>query len=139
MMSGRVTRADPGAALALALGVLALAGAPCTGEQPGAGQRQGTTERRGAFRGTYINAFETSVFIECGAPDGWWTDLGPGHPAVDGALLTATGAERRVELYLAVRGRLSAPGKYGHMGVYDRELTVDSVEAVRVWAPALCK
>lgn len=99
-----------------------------------------TQNRSDVFAGRFTDGFETSAFAPCGTGERWWitgnTDalyraLYPGFPG-SGLPTGFTTA------YVEVTGRVSGPGKYGHLGAYRRELNVQSVLVVRATPPETC-
>lgn len=42
-------------------------------------------------------------------------------------------------LFVQVRGEVSAPGRYGHLGAYQRKITVDRVLIARRLRPGECR
>jgi len=116
----------PGIAL-LAAGSLAA----CAGNAASRGEE--------LYRGHYTTGFEMSGFGPCGSTESWWVGgkLGP----VNAFLRTLPDSVQRdyPTLYVEWRGVASAPGRYGHMGVYSRELRVDTVLVVRRKGPADCR
>jgi hypothetical protein len=91
------------------------------------------------YRGHYTTGFEASGFGPCGSEESWWVG---GHLGPVGAFLrTLPDSVQRgyPTLYVEWRGVVSAPGRYGHMGLYSRELRVDTVLVVQREAPADCR
>ena len=86
------------------------------------------------FEGFYAHGFEVESFQACDSAEDWWV--------VDGAGLQEEhrqlGAEQYAPIWAVVRGRLSEPGSYGHLGAYDRELSVEEVLAVAPASGARC-
>jgi hypothetical protein len=89
----------------------------------------------GSFHGHYTFAFEASAFRPCGADASWWVsgDLDPVF-AFFGPLPPGEAARAFVRWH----GELSGKGRYGHLGAYERELTVTEVIEVRTPAPDDC-
>lgn len=94
-----------------------------------------------SFRGPghYVTGFETSEFVPCApehANERWWLT---GDSAVYTALQDAAygavpAAERKGRTgrtFVRLRGRITSPGRYGHMGAYEREIEVAEVLDVR--------
>jgi len=96
-------------------------------------------ERRGAFRGRYVHGFEANAFTECGSAESWSTAFEASHPALDSAIAAETSLDDHTDLYLAVRGRLSGEGSFGHLGGARRELTIEKIETVQPWDPGFCR
>jgi len=114
------------------------------------------SERPGVFRGYWTPGFESSAFRPCadsalGVP----TPLLPGKrlfPPTAWAVL-APGAVRKTSwprgapvdsygnatYFVAWRGVLKGPGTYGHMGVSEFLMVVDSVISVHARGPSDCR
>ena len=76
----------------------------------------------GEYQGIFSHGFEADVFAPCGSRERWW------------AVLPSDAVEKyneMVEPYepvmVRVRGTISERGPSGHLGRYDRYITVDSV------------
>lgn len=91
------------------------------------------------YRGHFTTGFEVSDFRRCGSQESWWVggNMGP----VSRFVSTLPEMERRgyPTLYVEWRGEVSAPGSYGHLGRYPREIRVDTVLEVRREGPADCR
>lgn len=105
----------------LLAGMLGLLLTACV--TPGAAQR---------YSGTWDWHFETSAFT---TDDG----RGPYWLAAEGAVwdeinapLRTSGSGPYGRVHLVVEGVLSAPGRYGHLGAYERELRVTRVIAAQL-------
>ena len=74
-------------------------------------------------RGHLSLGFETSAFTPCGAPEGerWWV---AGLPPEGHQRYRELTSKMYEPVFVRVRGALSSPGNYGHLGAYQRELTV---------------
>lgn len=86
---------------------------------------------RDEFRGTYSFGFEVSSFEPCSSGEQWWVlsdeDL---HVAYERTV--GEGAKYAyVPVFVRLRGRIGPEGRYGHLGVYQRELTVTEVLEIR--------
>lgn len=114
------------------------------------------SERRGVFRGYWTPAFESSAFLPCA--DGV---LGVPAPLLPGKRLfrpkawadLTPSAGRRISwppgapvdsygnptYFVVWRGVLKGPGRYGHMGVSEFSMVVDSVLSVHVRNPSDCR
>lgn len=79
------------------------------------------------FRGMYSEGFEVSAFRPCGSAEKWWVGV-PGPLHAEYEKLTT---QRYVEIYVVVRGDTSGEGRVGHMGLYTRYMSVDSVVVAR--------
>lgn len=78
------------------------------------------------FKGTFDFHFETSSFMsEDGQGPYWLSGEGDVWPQLT-APFRSTGRPWG-ELAVEIEGELSAPGRYGHMGAYTRELRVTRV------------
>ena len=77
----------------------------------------------GVFSGYYVWGFERSDFRPAGTAERWWisgvVDSLRGQPSTPNPA------------YIAVRGTLSAKGRFGHLGGYVRELLVEEIIEVR--------
>jgi hypothetical protein len=86
------------------------------------------------FTGAYVSGFEASEFypgLRCPENIPWWLDAEPDSgfferlQDIDPEQLHA---KERVRFYrVRVAGRVSPPGRYGHLGVYPQLITVSSV------------
>lgn len=115
------------------------------------------SERTGIFRGYWTPGFESSAFVPCED-----RTMGIGYPLLPGKRVIATKAwadlapsvqlRRNVwpknvpvdawgnpTYFVVWRGTLKGPGTYGHMGVSDFSMIVDSMIAVRAKAPGNCR
>lgn len=111
----------------------------------------------GTFEGYYSAGFEHTGFRPCAAPaEAWWTEAAVTlHWIADDQARVATApaadlpAHYRevvgdaegvygegVAVWARLRGRATARGPNGHLDVYTRTFTVDSVEAMRAEAPS---
>jgi hypothetical protein len=80
------------------------------------------------FRGMYSAGFEVSAFRPCGSREKWWvSDPGPLHTAY-----TRLDLAPYQEIYAVVRGDTSGVGQVGHLGLYTRYLSVDSLVEARL-------
>ena len=109
-----------------------------------------TSTRVGVFRGAYSWGFEHSRLQVCSEP-ALGIEPGP-HPGLMSDLrvwvqLPIPGAkhiewerlkQQSTNVYFRARGALSGPGKYGHMGVSDYKLVVDSILTVLPWSGEGC-
>lgn len=107
------------------------------------------SERTGIFRGVWTPGFESSAFVPC--PDsalGLTGELLPGKRLFGSrAWADLSAAARKQEIswpkdaprdpwgnaryFVAWRGTLKGPGTYGHMGVSEFSMVVDSILSVR--------
>jgi hypothetical protein len=96
-------------------GLLALAA--CATTAPAAGQH---------YSGTWEFHFETSAFVtDAGDGPYWLVGEGDVWPQLT-APFSQTGSPWG-RAHVVVEGELSAPGQYGHLGAYARELRVTRV------------
>lgn len=83
------------------------------------------------YSGTWDWHFETSSFTTDDGEGPWWLDAEGAAWEQLNAPLAQGGPYGRV--HVVVEGELSAPGRYGHLGAYQRRLHVTRViEAHRV-------
>jgi hypothetical protein len=84
-------------------------------------------ERADTLRGHYSQGFEVDSFRECGSEESWWvTDAEPLRSRYRD-LATA----QHQSVYVELRGEAGPRGRYGHLGGYTRELSVDQVLVIR--------
>jgi hypothetical protein len=77
------------------------------------------------FRGTYIVGDERNAFEPCGKTEAWWIDFSPAaQQKMKENKITGWG-----NWPMRVRGTLSPEGRYGHLGMYSRQLHVEQVIA----------
>lgn len=86
---------------------------------------------RDEFRGTYSTGFEVSSFEPCSSGEQWWVlpseDL---HVAYERTV--GEGAKYAyAPVFARLRGGIGPAGRYGYLGVYQHELTVTEVLAIR--------
>jgi hypothetical protein len=98
------------------------------------------SEGAGTFEGLYLQGFEVSAFTPCGkgspgsATGYWLTGTAAFHERYN-ALATARGSNGfGPVVYTRFTGTLSAEGRYGHLGVYKREITVTDVTEMEIRA-----
>lgn len=105
------------ALLIAALGVSACAANPVSGVR--------------RYAGRWDFHFETSSFVTSDGEGPWWlSGEGDAWPALT-APFGEAGSPWGV-LDIVVEGELSAPGQYGHLGAYDRELRITRVISTRL-------
>lgn len=91
----------------------------CVTTATGPGERE--------FRGYYSQGFEVDSFRACGERQSWWVREG-----ADLRTRYAGLAEREyAEVFVVLRGEITAEGSYGHLGAYTRELSVSRVLELR--------
>ena len=105
----------------LVVAVVSLLGG-CTPAPPPA-----PVPEQGVYAGYYRSGFELSSFRPQGSSEQWWLNTESRR------LLTPVAhAAQGSWIYIAVRGSVSPPGKYGHEDAYARELVVTEVLQMRV-------
>jgi len=89
----------------------------------------------GEFSGYYTSGFEVSSFVPCDeAAEQWWLSSDPAinfhdqYQALVAPVSPPSGGY--VPVFLHFVGTVSAPGSYGHLGAYQREVTVEEVIAM---------
>lgn len=93
----------------------------------------GCGSRADLHAGRYESGFETSAFYPCGSDEQWWVTADSAAWArlhAPPARIDSAGYLEAVA-FVRLRGRVSPPGEYGHVGAYDRELRVSEVLEVR--------
>ncbi len=83
------------------------------------------------YEGVYHRAFEQHSLRPCttSSPDrAWWIVM---SPAADSVAAAAVARDPSAVLHARLRGRVSAPGAYGHLGAYERIFSVEHVEEIR--------
>jgi hypothetical protein len=78
-----------------------------------------------SFAGTWAFHFETSAFVTDAGEGPYWLAGDDVWPQLT-APFSTTGNPWG-EAHVVVEGELSAPGQYGHLGAYERELRVTRV------------
>lgn len=83
--------------------------------------------------GTYSWGFEDNSFSPCNEAETWWVVTDAGHAAQFDSLQAQY--ERLVEPYeqvfVRLRGYAGPKGRYGHLGNYAREFSLEEVIEVR--------
>ena len=105
----------------------AVAAAICLATSASA-QRGPSDTRR--FQGVYVNGWEVQLFIENGRENEqpYWISMTPEARASVAAILPAEYEPGEgVRVRISFDGRLSAPGRYGHLGVYRHTVLVENV------------
>ena len=86
------------------------------------------------YTGYFLSGFESSSFHPVGQKERWWLkgsipcrglNVGP----------DVSGFPSASWVHISVYGTVSEQGQYGHLGAYDRELTVQSVLSCRSLLP----
>jgi len=76
------------------------------------------------YSGYFMYGFEVSLFRPVGSTERWW---------LVGSISIPCPLPTRSYIFLEVMGELSPKGKYGHQGLYDRQLgAVDFVSCRQV-------
>jgi hypothetical protein len=92
------------------------------------------------YSGRLNLGFERNWFTPCGTDEKW--EMVGGFEEVKAFISTHPNVKcpdnSDAGMYMSVRGTLSAPGPYGHMGGSSRELTVIEVLEVREYRAADC-
>jgi hypothetical protein len=84
------------------------------------------------FEGGYAYGFETSAFLPCGLHEQWWVTPANGEVGEELVrMYNAISDEQFKNAYSRLRGKISARGKYGHLGFYEREFVVTEVVDLR--------
>ncbi len=85
----------------------------------------------GVFQGYYTKGFEVSSFTPDGIEEEWWLDGSIGK--IVNQMIAPKNETSKIKspAYIVVRGKLSPPGNYGHLGHYNRELVVEEVIEVK--------
>lgn len=84
----------------------------------------------GQYAGYYVSSFERSLFKPATSSERWWLAGSYSCPNTNIDLLPAGGGATE-PVFLVVNGQLSAKGKHGHMGAYDRLLEVTETVSCR--------
>jgi len=107
--------------------LLFLASLACQTLLPGSGTKTGE------FEGYYASGFEVSSFVPCGIAEnasygnGYWLTGTTEFYDQYYALIQSSGFDQStgyLSVYVRFKGELSPPGHYGHLGAYEREVTV---------------
>lgn len=125
--------------LLLPLLLLTLAALACQTLAPTPGP---TTDE---FEGYYASGFEVSSFVPCGMSQdasygiGYWLNGTSDFYERYTTLVQSSGhdpATGYFSVYVRFTGELSPPGHYGHLGAYEREITV--TELLEISLDGLC-
>ena len=95
----------------------------------------GTSQTRNAMRysGTWDFHFETSSFITDDGRGPWWLSAdGEGEIWRRLTAPLEEGGSPWGRVAIVIEGELSEPGRYGHLGAYERELRVTRVISARL-------
>lgn len=96
------------------------------------------SEGSGTFEGLYLQGFEVSVFTPCGggspssATGYWLTGSAAFHQRYNELATTRGPNGFGPVVHTRFTGTLSAEGRYGHLGVYKREITVTDVKEMSI-------
>ena len=86
------------------------------------------------YKGYYSAGFERSSFVPVGTKERWWLT-----PKVAIPCEKYLGSGRLGDpipiVYMEVRGALTQEGRYGHMGIYNRELVANAIGVCRTLLP----
>lgn len=85
------------------------------------------------FQGIFSHGFEADVFKPCGSAEQWWAVLPSDAIAKYNEMV-----EPYQPVMVRVRGTISERGPSGHLGRYDRYITVDSVLMMQPAGAARC-
>ncbi len=91
-------------------------------------------QRGEEFRGYYQAGFEVEAFEPCGSPEKWWVVRGD---ELNARYRQFVGAPYE-PVFIVVRGQVGPRGRYGHLGLYNRELVVQQVLEIRPLSEADC-
>ena len=102
-----------------------------------------TRQAPATYKGFWTLNFEGSSFVPCGSSERWW--LGASRESTLRAQLKAVAGEGFLvehghpqPVYIEVRGRVSEPGHFGHLGAYSRDLEVLAANVVRLPSASDC-
>lgn len=81
------------------------------------------------WSGVYSFHFETVAFHPAGSDEQWWVvmETDQAREALNAAIAAAPGEGPWGDAFVTIEGAISAPGQYGHMGAYQREVRVTRV------------
>ncbi len=100
----------------------------------------GSDGEAGVFAGTFSHGFEVSAFEPCDEAETWWVSESEGYRELFERYAEAVGpANEYAEAYVRIRGDLTGGGEYGHLGAYDREVSVEEVLEVRALTGEGCE
>jgi hypothetical protein len=84
------------------------------------------------FDGVYAVGFETQAFWSAEGEGPWWVDgRGAAGRRLENAVRDANAGLPWGTVRVELRGALSDEGEYGHLGAYERRLTVYEVISVQ--------
>lgn len=84
------------------------------------------------YSGCYHSGFETSSFTPAGTTESWWVQWQADTMLLRRALPRDKDGSRGVQsVFVVVHGNVSATGRYGHMGAYERQIVVSAVVLAR--------
>jgi hypothetical protein len=90
------------------------------------------------YTGVYAEGMETMTFRAEGRDETWSVASGGGVYTLQNAAPRVHAAERGprepFSVRATVRGVVSAPGRYGHLGLFPREITITDVVEVHAHA-----
>lgn len=83
------------------------------------------------YRGVYMAGFESQAFWAEAGEGPWWVEFrGETGAQLGQAIEMQSGGLPWGMLEVEVKGALSRPGAFGHMGAYERKLTIREVLSV---------
>jgi hypothetical protein len=100
---------------------------------PAMAQEDASATRR--FSGVYVNGWEVQLFIEHGRENEqpYWVAMAPAaREAMARVLPQAFEPGEGVRVVTQFEGRLSPPGRYGHLGVYPHTVLIENVISAQV-------
>jgi hypothetical protein len=96
---------------------------------------QGAPSETRRFSGVYVNGWEVQLFIENGRENEqpYWLAMTPEARAAIAAVLPGElEAGEGVRVRVTFDGRLSRPGRYGHLSVYRHSVLVENVISAQI-------
>ena len=93
----------------------------------------GRSDESREYQGIFSHGFEADVFKPCGSGEQWWATLPSDAIAKYNDMV-----EPYQPVMVRVRGTISERGPSGHLGRYDRYITVDSVLIMQAAGVARC-
>ena len=93
--------------------------------------------------GVFIDLFETSLFEPCDSDERWWLEIRGDINAVFWARIKELRAAHEAQTgeplgdasppyFLTAKGKVSAPGAFGHLGQYNRHFDLTEIAEVRL-------
>lgn len=87
-------------------------------------------------RGHYSYGFEISALEPCDLDECWWVERIPDEIW---EAMRQLGVDEYEYVFVRIRGHKSPPGRYGHLGMCQREFEIVEVLEVRLPAPGDCE